>query len=99
MVLGLLLLAVAVKANSEFTQMVASPTGPSLEDLSFPTKVVLKFVPAVAGAPGSAPSPADFASMINKAVLGCGGGGFLLVVFGAVILLTENRQRSDNSVT
>ena len=99
MVLGFVLLGLAVNAKSEFTKMVGSATGPTLEDLSFPTKFVLRFVPATQGAPGQGASPADFASMINKVMFGFGSGGSILIVLGAFILVSERRQRSNNSVT
>lgn len=99
MVVGLLLLGLGWKANSEFTQMASSATSPNLEDLSVPTKIVLNFVPATEVAPGQAASPADFASMINTVMIVFIGGGCVLILVGAYFIVTGISQRSENSET
>ncbi|MGE4632778.1 MAG: hypothetical protein AAEJ47_07045 [Planctomycetota bacterium] len=93
---GLLLLVVVVRAYFEFMQLAASPTG---IDLSFPTKAMLIFVPAVDLAAGSALSPSDLAAMINRIVLGFGSLGFILLLCGGYLLLMGPKSDGEHTVT
>lgn len=98
-VLGVVLLALAIMANIEFTEIATAAQGPELSNLSVPTKIVLRFLPPLEVTGGNGPSPADFAALVNRVLIGFGGGGLILLAFGVYLLLTGNGQNADSSVS